>query len=80
MPGKVREIPAHTNIDIASSKKESSRLAFNQMVNECKAGLADIVVVKKVSRFGRDTLLKLKMIHIVQILTMDSLRVQRMAR
>lgn len=101
MPGKVREIPAHTNepikyvviyarvssnrmeqleslktqisgltkfvanhqnwklidvyIDIASSKKGSVRPEFNKMLNDCKAGLTDIVVVKNVSRFGRDT-------------------------
>ena len=35
------------HIDIASSKKDSVRPAFKQMINECKAGLTDIVVVKK---------------------------------
>ena len=42
-------------IDIASSKKGSVRPEFNKMLNDCKARLADIVVVKNVSRFGRDT-------------------------
>lgn len=43
------------HIDIASSKKDSVRPAFKQMINECKAGLTDIVVVKNISRLGRDT-------------------------
>lgn len=43
------------HIDIASSKKDSVRPAFNQMIEECKAGLTDIVVVKNISRLGRDT-------------------------
>lgn len=43
------------HIDIASSKKGSVRPAFNQMIEECKAGLTDIVVVKNISRLGRDT-------------------------
>ena len=43
------------HIDIASAKKDSSRTAFHQMIEECKAGLTDIVVVKSISRLGRDT-------------------------
>lgn len=31
------------------------RPAFHQMIEECKAGLTDIVVVKNISRLGRDT-------------------------
>lgn len=42
------------HIDIASAKKASSRPAFHQMIEECKAGLTDIVVVKSISRLGRD--------------------------
>jgi len=34
------------HIDIASAKKDSFRPAFHQMIEECKAGLTDIVVVK----------------------------------
>lgn len=40
------------HIDIASSKKGSARPAFHQMIEECKAGLTDIVVVKSISRLG----------------------------
>lgn len=43
------------HIDIASSKKGSVRPGFKNMINECKAGLTDIVVVKNISRLGRDT-------------------------
>lgn len=43
------------HIDIASAKKDSFRPAFHQMIEECKAGLMDIVVVKSISRLGRDT-------------------------
>lgn len=43
------------HIDIASAKKDSARPAFHQMIEECKAGLTDIVVVKSISRLGRDT-------------------------
>lgn len=42
-------------IDIASSKKGSTRPAFHKMIEECKAGLTDIVVVKNISGLGRGT-------------------------
>lgn len=60
--GLTKFVSGHNNwklvdihIDIASAKKDSSRPAFHQMIEECKAGLTDIVVVKDISRFGRDT-------------------------
>lgn len=60
--GLTKFVSAHRNwklvdvhIDIASSKKGSTRPAFNKMINECKAGLTDIVVVKNIHRLGRDT-------------------------
>lgn len=60
--GLTKFVSGHNNwklvdihIDIASAKKDSSRPAFHQMIEECKAGLTDIVVVKGISRFGRDT-------------------------
>ena len=60
--GLTKFISGHNNwklvdihIDIASAKKDSSRPAFHQMIEECKAGLTDIVVVKSISRLGRDT-------------------------
>lgn len=60
--GLTRFVSRHNNwklvdihIDIASSKKGSARPTFNKMIEECKAGLTDIVVIKNISRLGRDT-------------------------
>ena len=60
--GLTKFISGHNNwklvdihIDIASAKKDSSRPAFHQMIEEYKVGLTDIVVVKSISRLGRDT-------------------------
>ncbi len=60
--GLVGFVSGHNNwklvdihIDIASSKKGSARPAFHKMIEECRAGLTDIVVVKNISRLGRDT-------------------------
>ena len=60
--GLTKFVSGHNNwklvdihIDIAYAKKDSSRPAFHQMIEECKAGLTDIVVVKSISRLGRDT-------------------------
>lgn len=60
--GLTKFVSGHNNwklvdihIDIASSKKGSVRPAFHKMIEECKAGLTDIVVVKSISRLGRDT-------------------------
>lgn len=60
--GLTKFVSGHNNwklvdihIDIASSKKGSVRPAFHKMIEECKAGLTDIVVVKNISRLGRDT-------------------------
>ena len=61
--GLTKFISGHNNwklvdihIDIASAKKDSFRPAFHQMIiEESKAGLTDIVVVKSISRLGRDT-------------------------
>lgn len=60
--GLVRFVSGYNNwklvdvhIDIASSKKGSVCPVFHKMIEECKAGLTDIVVVKNISRLGRDT-------------------------
>ena len=60
--GLTKFVSGHNNwklvdihLDIASAKKDSARPAFHQMIEECKAGLTDIVVVKSISRLGRDT-------------------------
>ena len=60
--GLTKFVSGHNNwklvdihIDIASSKKGAVRPAFHKMIEECKVGLTDIVVVKNISRLGRDT-------------------------
>lgn len=53
--GLTKFVSGHNNwklvdihIDIASAKKDSVRPAFHNMIEECKAGLTDIVVVKSI--------------------------------
>lgn len=58
--------PVDIHIDIASAKKDSSRPAFHQMIEECKAGLMDIVVVKSISRLGRNTVEVLDELNILR--------------
>lgn len=43
------------HIDIAFLKNCSVCPAFNQMMEECKAGLIDIVVIKSIRRLERNT-------------------------
>lgn len=71
--GLTKFVPGHNNwklvdihIDIASAKKDSSRPAFHQTIEECKAGLTDIVVVNSISRLGRDTVEVLDAINILR--------------
>lgn len=42
-------------VDIASAKKKSLRVNFQRMLDDCKSKKLDIVIIKSVSRFGRDT-------------------------
>lgn len=42
-------------MDIATSKTGSSRREFNRMLEDCKSHKLEIVIIKDVSRFGRDT-------------------------
>lgn len=71
--GLTKFVSGHNNwklvdihIDIASAKKDSFRPAFHKMIEECKAGLTDIVVVKSISRLGRDTIEVLDAINILR--------------
>lgn len=57
------------HIDSASDKKNSSRPVFHKMIEECKEGLTDIVVVKSISRLGRDTVEVLDAINILREFT-----------
>lgn len=45
-----------TYIDIASSKTGSHRKEFNRLLADCTANKVDIVIIKSINRFGRDSL------------------------
>lgn len=42
-------------IDIASSKPGSSRKEFTRMLKDCQSRDLQIIIIKSISRFGRDT-------------------------
>lgn len=46
---------ADVYMDIATSKTGSSRKEFNRMLEDCKAHKLNIILIKSISRFGRDT-------------------------
>lgn len=41
--------------DVASAIKSTTRKAFSRMINDCKKGKIDIIFIKSISRFSRDT-------------------------
>ena len=43
-------------IDVGSAKTGSSRREFERMIEDCKSGKLDYILVKSPSRFGRDSL------------------------
>jgi DNA invertase Pin-like site-specific DNA recombinase len=43
-------------IDVGSAKTGSSRREFERMIEDCKSGDLDYIIVKSPSRFGRDSL------------------------
>lgn len=53
-------------IDIASAKKNSPRVNFERMIDDCKNKKLDIVITKSVSRFGRDTVDTLKALKVLR--------------
>lgn len=42
-------------MDIATSKTGSSRKEFNRLLEDCNSQKIEIVIMKNISRFGRDT-------------------------
>ena len=44
-----------TYIEVASAKEEGGREQFARMLKDCRDGRIRIVIVKNISRFGRDT-------------------------
>jgi DNA invertase Pin-like site-specific DNA recombinase len=57
-----------TYIDIASSKRGSSRKEFNRMLKDCKSNNIEIIITKNISRFGRDTVEVLEALHQLRLL------------
>lgn len=41
--------------DVASAIKSTTRKTFSRMINDCKKGKIDIIFIKSISRFSRDT-------------------------
>lgn len=52
-------------IDVHTSKVGSTRSQLNRMVDMARAGLIDILLVKDISRLGRDTLTVLQTVNIM---------------
>ena len=46
--------------DVASGTNQSKRKQFNDMIKDCKKNKIDLIIVKSVSRFGRNTVESLK--------------------
>lgn len=46
---------ADTYIEVASSKGDSARPEFKRLIQDCKQKKIKLVIVKNISRFGRDT-------------------------
>lgn len=53
-------------VDIASAKKKSLRVNFQSMLDDCKSKKLDIVIIKSVSRFGRDTVDTLQALKVMK--------------
>ncbi len=43
-------------VEVASAKTVGDRAEFNRLLKDCKLGKVKLVVIKSISRFGRDTL------------------------
>lgn len=50
-------------MDVATSKTGSSRKEFNRMLDDCRSNKLEIVLTKSISRFGRDTVEILDVLH-----------------
>lgn len=55
-------------MDIASSKTGSIRREFNRMMSDCENHRIEIILVKNISRFGRDTVEILKALNRLKFL------------
>lgn len=57
--------------DTASGVKEKGRKQFNKLIEDCQKGKIDVIVTKSISRFSRNTLEFLNVIHILKDLNID---------
>lgn len=48
-------------IDVASGKKDTERPGFTRLIRDCERGAINLVMMKSMSRFGRDTVEVLEM-------------------
>ena len=49
--------------DIASGRSQKTRKQFELLMSDCRSGKVDIILVKSISRFGRNTLETLKTLN-----------------
>lgn len=54
---------ADVYINITTSRTGSSRKEFNRMLDDCRSNKLEIVLTKSISRFGRDTVEILEVLH-----------------
>ena len=57
--------------DIASGTNQRKREQFNAMINDCKKNKIDLIIVKSVSRFGRNTVESLKTTRMLKEIGVD---------
>lgn len=57
--------------DISSGTNQRKREQFNAMINDCKKNKIDLIIVKSVSRFGRNTVESLKTTRMLKEIGVD---------
>lgn len=55
-------------VDIASGKNATGRKEYQRMLRDCRRGEIDVIYVKSVSRFGRDTVDALSAFNEIRLL------------
>lgn len=53
-------------IDVASAKAKSKREEYNRLIDDCRNKKVTIVLIKSVSRFGRDTIEALETVRLLK--------------
>lgn len=52
--------------DVGSGTNVKSRTEFNKLIRECKKGKVDLIITKSISRFARNTLDFLEVLHMLK--------------